>query len=198
MPVKYIARRVMRLGNVNKARKGLNKMKSKLRFTVIITLVLWLLVSVFPVAAGAIKTPITGVLSIVGVAPLPEYREWWPTSDIRQFRNILTYWVNVVDDPRLSGFSKTVVNGTEWYVDGVLYKEHVWGTTIIYSDQEYTMPSWECTYTGHFDVQGKAVDIVCKGVGIYEGLHAKESGFCPSLAYSIYDLQGEILEPGGK
>ena len=180
-------------------------MKTKLRVAAALVLIVCLLAVVMPAAAGAIKTPVGGVFTLTGAFFPPEYREWWSGPANRHYRNIITYWDQEAEgDQRLAGYPLTVVNANEKYVlnedTGMneLASAVLWGTSTVYSDADRTNPTWECTYVGKFDQTGKYVELVCKGVGIYEGLHAKTSGYCPSLTISIYDYWGEILEPGGK
>jgi hypothetical protein len=174
-------------------------MKSRQKISIIVVLIGLMVVGITPALAGAIKTPVTGTFSLKGTGPSPDYLEWWSSDSNDHVRNLLTYWENLTNDPRINGWAQLFVNADYNYdANGDLKKAHLWGEFIIFPDQTYTVELWKCHYTGWFEPEGKSAMIVCKGRGENEGLVAKMTITTDSLLTSNYDLLGEIIEPGGK
>jgi len=81
-----------------------------------------------------------------------------------------------------------------WNPDGTLIAMHIRGPIVITDDSEGQHIIWDCSSNSKVDAQWYFVSkVVCFGRGVNDGLIAKFT-----LTGSEYDLQGVIIDPGGK
>jgi hypothetical protein len=175
-------------------------MKSYLRFAAVFSLVLILLLSVSPAAAGATKKDVTGKIFPVSESYPPEFRTWITEQYIYHWRNERMEYQWITSDDRLNGWALVNNNGDSHYTaDWVHIFSHIWAQWTIYAEPEYITPLWECTDNGEFDAQfNLAARGVCQGVGVNKGLELKLSISITDWSLGYMVIQGVLIDTDGK
>jgi hypothetical protein len=151
---------------------------------VMITLVVLALVVPASVSAEAVKTPVTGSETFVGVL---DWGDWWESGGMVHVRGMVYLYEDVSSDPRLTGMRTVTINGN-WGANGGPW----WGTNRL----ETAYGVWEGTGNGWYYPDG-SVSIRGESHGIsgeVEGLlcFSKTEPGGPGLG-TVY-----ILDPHGE
>jgi hypothetical protein len=176
-------------------KKGENRMKNIIRFTVAICLVLVTLLSAFPASAGPMRTEVTGWMDGIDAPANPEYRDWL-SGHIYHWRNESLAFHVYSSDPRLTGYDITTSNNGDVFFSNEwdLLSVHIFSQGIIYKNEDFTVPLWSCLANGWSDAEGYFASIwECHGMGEYAGLVAHLDISAPPDGAMIFE--GEILAP---
>lgn len=181
------------------------------KFTHIMTvafIILALMLSTFPVSAGATKTELVGTWRFIGEPPDEEDLDAWGNDVGReifpgfmtniQFRNDTQFFEAITGNEQFDGYMVGETSGFYHFdIDGNLLGARLWGTGDgnIYENPDYTGLKWKCSGEGLVNSNWEfSWSMVCQGVGVNKGLQAKFKLGNPDG--DDYPLTGYILDPG--
>jgi hypothetical protein len=173
-------------------------MKKKLLIVFSVLVILTMLVTVSPVSAQATKTEVTGTYYFVDEYHGENFREWTSDHYITHTRNEIIVLRFETSDPRTDGYYKADVNlDSGFSIDGKYLFGHNWSTnTMMYEDEELTVPKWECQFSGHWASDfSSTAHTVCHGLGANEGLIWIDDGYAAS-PFDPFTLVSVIIDPG--
>lgn len=170
-------------------------MKKYFYITILAFLILGMLFEAIPARAGATKTPVSGLLTLIGDSDeQPNLRVWWAghNGSVLHWKNGVALWKWESTDTRLGGYSiYEFDSNVHWSAEGAIKALTQIAKETVYTNDDYTEPIWSCQFVSTYNV-GLKED--CQGVGKYKGLKA----FLELDAETGTLFEGYILDPGGE
>jgi hypothetical protein len=166
-------------------------MKSIVRISVVVCMVLGMLLAAIPAAAGT-KTGLTGTMTPLEYYTDPESQ--WMSNHIWHWRNEgLSYFMEATD-PRLNGYESLSNNGDIHFTkNGDYLYMHIYNQGIIYANSDFTIPLWSCTGNGDIDINWIFTwKSECHGMGSNAGLVTFLSNSAP---IDDPNFEGKIYGP---
>jgi len=171
---------------------------TRLILVIFLTAVL-LVAAVFPAAAEAEKTPITGTCTMLAFPPWfgeleqhPDYRQWFPNG-MEFYRYQLIHFYCDFSDDRLDGYFLGIDNGQYIGNENSAFLAREFGHTYSSDSDGHITDLWKATGIGYTDQDGNWVlNMKINGIGVNQGLHVKLTW--TSGGFPFYLLEGELLD----